>query len=338
MKTALFACSLGLSLAAGLSAQVVTSAKSGLIHYTEGDVLLEDQEIAPKKGQFAEIKNGQVLKTGEGRAEVLVGYSGYLRIAENSSILMLDNRLSETRVQVLSGSLLVECPEIIKGNRLTFVAASIPLEVLKPGLYRIDIGAGGESSVKVYDGELAVGANEKPLVAKKGKMVLLGNELIATKFDAKSQDPLYRWASLRSDSLALANMSSARGLMDYRKSWQGGWMWNPWYNMFTYVPLNGIYYSPFGNAYYSPSGIYSAYYPVQSSGGGSGRGFNQNTYYDSGLGSMISPRSSASSGSVMSSGSVGSSGGGTVSASGGERGGGNAGSSRGDSSAGGRGR
>lgn len=337
MKTALFAWSLGLAAAVSAPAQNVISAKSGMIHYTEGTVMVEDQTVEPKKGQFPELKNGQTLKTTEGRAEVLIGYSGYLRVAENSSILMLDNRLSETRIQVLSGTVLLECPEIIKGNSLTLVAATVPISIRKPGLYRVDLDQNGESSFKVYDGEASLGASDKPVIAKKGKSISLDGQLIASKFDAKGQDPLYRWASLRSDSLSLANLSSARGLMSYGNAWRGGWTWNPWYNMFTYVPYRGVYYSPFGGAYYSPGGVYALYNPPVQGGGSNGTGYNQNTYYDSGSNSMISPRSSSSTGSygsVATSGSVGSS------ASAGDSGSRNTGGSsgRGDSSAGGRGK
>jgi hypothetical protein len=39
----------------------------------------------------------------------------------------------------------------------------------------------------------------------------------------------------------------------YGPGWVGaGWYWNPWYGAYTYVPVDGIFYSPFGWGFYSP--------------------------------------------------------------------------------------
>ena len=62
-----------------LAAQMVVSAKSGLVHYVEGDVVLGDDLINPKIGHFPDMKEGQVLRTEAGRA---VGHTGALREAQ----------------------------------------------------------------------------------------------------------------------------------------------------------------------------------------------------------------------------------------------------------------
>ena len=60
----------GLALAAGsvaaLAQSAVISARSGLIHYIEGDVYLGDQQIESKFGSFPEVKENQTLRTAEG--------------------------------------------------------------------------------------------------------------------------------------------------------------------------------------------------------------------------------------------------------------------------------
>ena len=335
MRTALLVFSVGLAGVSAL-AQNVISAKSGMIHYTEGDVTIDDGAIEPKRGQFAELKNGQILKTAEGRAEMLLGPSAFLRLAENSSVLMLDNRLSDTRVQILSGSVMVECLEVLKGNNTTLVAATVPMVIRKAGLFRVDLTQNADAFLRVHAGEVAVGAPDKPMIAKKGSAVALGATLQASKFDPKLSDGLYRWASMRSDSLSLANLSAARGMMDMRRSWAGGWLFNPWYGMYTYVPYRGIYNSPFGGSYYSPDGVWAIYnQPVQPTNSG---GSNNGGYYDSNRGYTVtsersSDRGSYSTGSVASGSTAGGSTGGESARSSGDSGG-----SRGDSSAGGRGK
>ena len=49
-----------------------------------------------------------MLSTGQGRAEILLTPGVFLRVGENTSIKMLDNRLLSTRVEFLSGSAIVE--------------------------------------------------------------------------------------------------------------------------------------------------------------------------------------------------------------------------------------
>src|SRR5271165_7212513 len=113
MKTRL---SLVLALAGSASVwgQSAISAHSGMIHYVEGKVLLEGQPVDPKFGEFPEVKNDQVLQTEEGRAEVLMTPGVFLRISENSSFRMLSNRLSDTAIEVLSGSTMFEVDELLK--------------------------------------------------------------------------------------------------------------------------------------------------------------------------------------------------------------------------------
>src|ERR1700689_1753967 len=90
------------------SAQAVISAKSGLIHYMEGHVYLNDQLIESKFGEFPDVKENQQLRTEDGRAEVLLTPGVFLRLGENSAIRMVTNRLIDTRLHSLSGSALGE--------------------------------------------------------------------------------------------------------------------------------------------------------------------------------------------------------------------------------------
>ncbi len=48
-----------------------------------------------------------MLRTGQGRAEVLLTPGVFLRVGENSAIRMLDNRLLSTRVEIVSGNAIV---------------------------------------------------------------------------------------------------------------------------------------------------------------------------------------------------------------------------------------
>src|ERR1700722_1036775 len=128
--------------------QAALSAHSGMIHYVEGKVLLEGEPVDPKFGEFPEVKNDQVLQSEEGRAEVLLTPGVFLRISENSSFRMLSNRLTDTAIEVLSGSVLFEVDELLKDNALTVRYKDATVSLTKHGLYRFDADA---SCLRVYD-------------------------------------------------------------------------------------------------------------------------------------------------------------------------------------------
>jgi hypothetical protein len=283
-------------------AQSVISAHSGVIHFVEGQVTLEGQPVQPKFAEFPDVKNGQTLAAQDGRAEVLLTPGTILRIGENSSFLMVSNNRSDTRLQVLTGSAIIEVGEMLPSNAITLVYGDAHIELIKKGLYRVDADPG---KFRVYEGEARVTEGSQTLIARKGREVALGKVLDMSGFDVKDVDALMRWASRRSEYLAQANVSAARsasslgylggGGSGYGSGYgMGSWAWNPWYGMFTYMPYgNNMYYSPFGYAYYSPYNV-GYYMPVQSGGGGVSRG---SAFPTTSAGTATSPRYNSTSGS-----------------------------------------
>src|SRR5579884_808545 len=66
-------------------AQSVVSARSGVIHFSEGSVFLDGQPVEQKFGRFAEMKAGSELRTDWGHAEVLLTPGMFLRIGDNTA-------------------------------------------------------------------------------------------------------------------------------------------------------------------------------------------------------------------------------------------------------------
>lgn len=254
------------SLAAGLaSAQSITSAHSGTIHYMEGDVSLDGQTLTPKPARFDEMREAQVLRTGRGRAEVLLTPGVFLRIAENSAVRMLDNRLASTRLEFLEGSAMVETedPKVSVTNApVTIIHNGFELRLAKQGLVEIN---SDPAEVRVYKGQAEVSSSTDRIKVLEGKLAPLTPVLTTEKFDPKTGDDLYLWSRDRSESLSAASMASARYLSDSRSTpWQGGWFLNPYMGMYTYVPMTGMMSSPFGFGFYSPMAIFNIYSPSYS--------------------------------------------------------------------------
>jgi hypothetical protein len=263
------------------SAQSVTSAHSGTLHYFDGDVSIDGAAVQAKAGRFSEIKEQSVLRTGQGRAEVLLTPGVFLRVGENSAIRMLDNRLLSTRVEVLSGNVIVESddPQMsIKNSPVTMIYKDYEIHLLKHGL--VEIGS-DPAQMKVYNGEAQVTAGENRATVGEGRMLLFSAALATEKFNDKVGDDLYLWARDRSQTISAANMSSARTIgtggcngssfvsnCGTSGGWNGGWYYNPYMDMFTFVPLAGTMWSPWGYGFYSPLTIFSYYNPTTYWGGG----------------------------------------------------------------------
>jgi hypothetical protein len=277
-------------------AQAVISAKAGVINYTEGEVFAGGQAVEPKNGKFPEWKKDQELKTTEGRAEVLLTPGVFLRVAENTKLSLLDNRLSDTRIRLLEGSILIECAELLQDNSVTFSFGEFNIAIRKPGLFRVEADP---AAVKVYEGEVQIAGEGQVMLLKKGKQSQLGGVLNATKFDPKVGDSFYRWASRRAEPLSLASFSAARTVNNSGDIWRySGWMFNPYYGMYTYLPFRGFYNSPFGYRFFSPvviNNIYNNYVAAQlggyNSGGNNGyNSWNRDTFYDGSRGYTVTNR------------------------------------------------
>jgi len=271
MRVLVAGLSLGVLVAGSACAQYVISSHSGVVQYLEGRAYLADKPVDPKFGQFPDIKENQEFRTEDGRAEILLTPGVFLRLGENSAMRMLSTRLTDTRVEMLSGSAMIESTELPKDNAIELVYKKDSIRLVKQGLYRIDAEP---AHFQVYEGEAVVTDPSGQLTLKSGKQTNLAGVLMAENFDRKAddQDALYRWSDRRASYVAQANIASASAVgnsyggsgyggygygtgyngFGYNPSFLGGWAFNPIFGMYTYMPYSGFGYSPFGYTYYSP--------------------------------------------------------------------------------------
>jgi hypothetical protein len=225
-----------------------------------------------------------VLKTGKGRAEILLTPGVFLRIGEDTSIRMLDTRLVSTRVDILSGTAVIESddPQLgLKDSPVTLLYKDYEIRMIKHGLIEI---TSEPAQMKVFKGEAEVavsnnGSAVNKAVIKEGHLMPFSAGLVSEKFDPKVGDDLVLWARDRSENLSAANMSSARSISQGScyvacnnggGAWNGGWYYNPYFDMITYVPGGGVFWNPWGYGFYSPLTIGNYYYPTGTWYGGGG--------------------------------------------------------------------
>lgn len=251
-----FVCAAAACLAGSLMAQDVVTAKAGLVHYLEGDITLDGSMLSTRPGKFAEMKKGSILKTLEGRAEVLLAPGSSVRLSESSALQMKSTSLEDTRFSITAGSAMVEVGDLEKFMSIVVSVGESEVTLRKKGLYRFEAEP---PSFKVFEGEASVSDDGKSTMVGRGRSAVVGTngEVIIAKFDAKDGDELYRWAKRRSYSMSLANLSAANSVHTQGVGWyQSGWMYNPYFGMYTYIPMRGMYTSPWGFGYYSPRYAY----------------------------------------------------------------------------------
>ena len=274
-------------------AQYVVSAKSGTVNFTEGRVLLDGQSVESSLTHYPDIKEGSVLRTEDGRAEVLLTPGVTLRLGDHASFKMITNRLIDTRLELLSGQAVVEADAVAKDTSVTIVVDHAAVSLPKPGIYHFSFDP---AQLKVFKGEAAVLIDSDTTLVGSGKTCPLGNTAVAeVKFNPADTDELDNWSHRRGELMAMANISGANQFNSsgglyipsaggyYGSAYMGGmvpgfgmgfgmpfmgcgggfmpnaalynygfWSYNPWYDMYTYVPCNGMAYSPYGYGFWSP--------------------------------------------------------------------------------------
>jgi hypothetical protein len=267
-------------------AQPVISAKSGVVSYVQGTVTVGGEVVKPSETKFPEMKENSVLRTEEGRAEVLLTSGTILRTGDHSSFKMLTNRLIDTRLDLLTGSHVVEVMEVQKDNNLTLAMKDATVVITKHGLFRFDVD---QSRIKVFDGVLGVTVNGQSNLVGAGKMIDATTASVE-KFDKEDTDALDHWARRRAELVATANASSAKQQHDYGCTTTnyavvnnsttdpcnnpcGSWRYNPWFGVYTHIPCGANVYSPYGFRYWNPYNVMQAYYappPIYNHGPGYG--------------------------------------------------------------------
>jgi hypothetical protein len=276
-------------VAATASAQPIISAKSGVISSLEGKVFLDNQALEPSVTHFPDMKENSVLRTEDGRAEVLLPPGYVLRIGENASFKMLTNRLIDTRVEVLSGSGILEVDENSKDTNVAVALKGGTATLTKIGVYRFD---SEPARIKVYGGTASVLLGDKTILVPTGHMLnLTGDAPLVEKFDIADTDALDHWARRRAEDMAVANVSAAKYVNDnYGKLNQSSWGFNPYFGLYTYIPMYGSMCNPYYyySCYYSPGVVYNRFYApgmFYGNNGGNG-GVGQRTAFNPGYSTM----------------------------------------------------
>jgi hypothetical protein len=279
---------LALALSGSATAQHLISSKAGFVNRADGTVYVlrhDSEDGQPGRASLGtQLRDGDRLSTdANSRAEILLNPGSYLRLDEKSEVRALSTSLSETRFELLKGSMIVEVGQMEKKTAIELVTPNGTLSIAKDALIRVDAKTAA-TWVAVRQGEIYLGARAVALAdegkakIKRGKLVRLtgGNaqpDIAKLDRDAAA-DSFDAWSFSRAQTLVAANLSSLR-----RNSLlSGGWYYDAFFGCYTFVPYRGYLMSPYGFGFfrnwadcywYNPygyGGYYGGYYPNYGGG------------------------------------------------------------------------
>lgn len=189
-----------------VSGQSVVSVRSGVIHFFEGSVTVDGQPLEQRFGRFYELKPGSELRTDNGRVEVLLTPGVFLRVDENSSIRMLSNSLTDTRVEFIGGAAALDSRGIAGDDPITITYRNYEVVVKRAGNYEFN---SAPPELRVKDGAAEIRLQAKSVTVTAGQMLPFAGTLSARQFDSGSEDSLDRWAQERNDAIAAGNTLAA---------------------------------------------------------------------------------------------------------------------------------
>jgi len=264
---------------AAIPALAATPAHPGMLNYVEGQARINGQTVTNSNVGTVDVREGQVVETGVGKAEVLLTPGVFLRLGDNTAVRMDAAGLTDTRIALLRGHAMIEADNLQKGNNISVLDEGIVSRLEKNGIYSF---ATNPREVAIYDGKVQATANDKTVELGRGHETNPQGVLTSAKFDRKANenDPLFQWSSVRSQYVAEANIDTATTLGWNQAAWYGpGWYWDPWFAMYSWIPGDGIFWSPFGYGwgFYSPFSVWQAPIYIRHGFVG-GRGFATAAY------------------------------------------------------------
>jgi hypothetical protein len=220
--------------------------------------MLNGQPLVPTAAGYAVAQPNQAIDTQAGYAEVLLTPGAFLRIGNNSEVVMQSTGLANIQVQVVRGSAMIEAADLVKGATLQVMLNGATVQIEQHGLYQFDAN---QQLVRVLDGKAKIlEASRVKTIGKGDQVVLTSADLKSHGFDkqAAQADPLYVWSRARSSAEAQSNVAVANNVALYGGWYGPGWYWNPFWGEYAFLPGAGFLYSPFGWGFYSPRFVVAA--------------------------------------------------------------------------------
>jgi FecR protein len=221
------------SLLALVLMQYVVSVKAGLVNHVQGTVNVAEMEMA---------RQGQPVRTGaNGYAEILLTPGSFLRVGENSSVVLDGVELESVSLRVTQGNAVIEVVEISKTYPIRVTTGNLTMNIVATGIYKF-----ADGMATVLSGKLQT--PDSKLAYEKGWQVFFKDNYRARKIGKVQTTSLDVYSQTRSQLIASANYTMATQISGSQSS-NPYWLFAPHIGFYTYIPWRN-FRSPYGYLYY----------------------------------------------------------------------------------------
>lgn len=249
------------------------SAKAGGVNAVTGRVMVTRAGQVPQLlSNQDDLVAGDLVTTGtDSQAEILLNPGSYLRLAENSEIILVDNSLNNLLVRLNGGSAIIEATGTDYSElRIGIAIGQERVVIVRRGIYRITVQP-HSAELLVRKGRVLLGNDPRQVVKGGYKVTFAGGSVFTAKLNKSEPDEFDSWSKERGKTLARANEKlSSRVLNGYLATnnfgWSaafgrsGLWTFSPSLRCYTFLPFFGGWATPYGNYYGNLWPFYDYYY------------------------------------------------------------------------------
>ena len=215
--------------------QYVVSVKAGLVNHVQGAANVVEME---------QVRRGRPIETADhGYAEVLLTPGSFLRIGENSAVVLDGVELESVSLHVLEGPALIEVVDISKKYPIKVTTGNLTTNIVATGVYRFEDGV-----ATVIDGKLRTA--DSGLTYEKGWQVFVKDNYRARKMKRVQPTSLDVYSQARSQTIAEANAALAASLSPSYGLTDPYWLFAPTFGHYTFIPVARCR-SPYGQYYHA---------------------------------------------------------------------------------------
>lgn len=225
---------MGSTLLALVLMQYVVSVKAGLVNHVYGVTNVSEMEQV--------LPGGSITTYRGGFAEVLLTPGSFLRIGENSAVVLDGVELESVSLRLVKGPAVIEVIEINKKSPIQVTTGDLTMKIVKAGLYRFENGV-----ATVLDGRLQT--PDAKLAYDKGWQVFIKDNYRARKTAEVPHDGLDEYSQARSRVIAEANVQLAASTRGSSISDDAFWIYSTAQGFYTYLS-DGNPRSPYGYQFY----------------------------------------------------------------------------------------
>ncbi len=231
------------------------SARAGGVNAVSGRVMVtRTGQSAQLLSSQDDLISGDVVTTGaDSQAEILLNPGSYLRVAENSEFVLVDNSLNNLVVKLIKGSAIIEATGGDDADlRINVLANQQSLMIIRGGIYRINVQP-NSAELLVRKGRVLPAGSTGQLVKGGTKIMYASGAPLTAKVTKQDHDDFDLWSKKRAETLARANEKiSGRAMNGYLASlspfeWAfsaanpwGLWTFSSFSHCFTFVPFFGF--------------------------------------------------------------------------------------------------